>query len=124
MKPNSNTINWNWKTVSVSYACEAFNYLKDVYDSNVGGGSIGYQQIQYSQLQIGEILYLNPNQQPSTGCEVLQNGYYWFQPNDIVNKLSYFYSLSQINIVTVVDGIITAIDVCPYVPTTTTTTTI
>jgi len=120
MRPNSNTINWNWKNVSVPYACEAFNYLKDVYDSQVGGGIIGYNTMQYSQLQIGEILYY----ETGTDCNVIQNGFYWFQPNNIVNKLGYFYNLSQINIVTVLDGIITAIDICDYIPTTTSTTTL
>ena len=109
----------SWRTVSVAYACEAFNYLKNSNYPGAGSGSIGFNIIQYSQLQIGETLYLGTG----SDCGVIQNGYYWFQPNNIVNKLAYFYSLSQINIVTVVDGIITAIDVCEYVPATTTTTT-
>lgn len=118
VKPDINSIEMRWRTVSVAYACEAFNYLKNSNYPGAGSGSIGYNQIQYSQLQIGETLYF----ETGGDCRVIEDGYYWFQPNNIVNKLAYFYGLSQINIITVVNGAITAIDVCSYAPITTSTT--
>jgi len=68
--------------------------------------------IQYSSLTIGEILYALWD---NTNCEVVEDGYYWFQPNTD-NSLTYFNNIDQINVVTVVGGEITAITPYTWIP--------
>jgi hypothetical protein len=105
--------------VSVAYACDTFNYFRPVPGTGSGTG-MSYQDMQYSSLTIGEKIYRDNNE---TNCILVQDGYYWFQP-DITNPLTYFKTINQISIVTTVNGVITAIDICDYIPTTTTTTTV
>jgi hypothetical protein len=107
----------NFSNVSVAYACETFNYFRAVpVTSGSGTSFIG---MQYSTLAIGEVIYSGNN---GTNCTRVPDGFYWFQP-DITNQVTYFKNINQISIVTTVSGVITAIDVCDYVPPTTTTTT-
>jgi hypothetical protein len=103
--------------VSVAYACETFNYFRSV-PTTIGSGA-SFQDMQYSSLTIGEKIYRDNNE---TNCILVPTGYYWFQPN-ITGPVTYFKTINQINIVTIVNGVITAIDICDYVPPTTTTTT-
>jgi len=105
----------NFYFVSVEYACETFNY----YRPGTGGNAV-YWPMQYDSLTIGEVVYKFNNQ---TNCDIIPNGYYWFQPNIILSPTEYFRNINQISIVTILNGVITAIDVCDYVPPTTTTTT-
>lgn len=113
IKPNENVTTWNFKNTSVIDACNAFKYFRDNYVPEVGGGVIGYKEIQYSQLQIEEILY--DNIQSHTNCISVDDGYYWFQPNNS-NQFTYFENTNPINIVTVLNGLVSAIDSCTYVP--------
>jgi hypothetical protein len=103
--------------VSVAYACETFSYFRSVTITT--GSAASFQDMQYSSLTIGQKIYRDNNE---TNCILVPTGYYWFQPN-ITSPITYFKGIDQISIVTVVDGVITAIDVCDYVPPTTTTTT-
>jgi hypothetical protein len=84
------------------------------------GSGASYIDMQYSTLAIGEVIYNDNN---GTNCVRVANGFYWFQPN-IISPITYFKGINQISIVTTVGGVITAIDICDYVPTTTTTTTV
>ena len=68
--------------------------------------------MQYSTLAIGEIIYDNYD---GTDCTKVSNGFYWFQP-DASNPGTYFKTVNQISIVTIVNGVITAIDICDYTP--------
>jgi hypothetical protein len=112
IKPNENVASWNFKNTSAIDACNAFTYFRDNYVPGAGGG-IGYKEIQYSQLQIGEILY--DNIQSYTNCISVDDGYYWFQPTNS-NQFTYFANTNPINIVTVLNGVVSAIDPCTYVP--------
>ena len=103
--------------VSVAYACDTFSYFRSVPMTTGSGASlIG---MQYSSLTIGEKIYAGNN---GTNCNLVSTNYYWFQP-DITGPVTYFKTINQISIVTIVNGVITAIDICDYVPPTTTTTT-
>ena len=115
VKPIASSSTIDFKNTSVIDACGAFDYFRDEYDPQIGGGGMGYQEIQFGTLQVGEILYLNYNLQPSTNCDVLSNGFYWFQPNTTYS-FDYFSSTNPINIVTVLNGVVSAIDPCTYVP--------
>jgi hypothetical protein len=68
--------------------------------------------VQYSSLTVGEIIYALWD---NTNCEVVEDGYYWFQSNTD-NSLTYFNSVTQINVVTVVGGEITAITPYTWIP--------
>jgi len=103
--------------VSVVYACETFNYFRAV--PMASGTGTSNTSMQYSSLTIGQKIYAGNDE---TNCNLVPTNYYWFQP-DITSPAPYFKGINQINIVTVVSGVITAIDVCDYVPPTTTTTT-
>ena len=107
----------NFSNVSVAYACDTFNYFRSV--PIITGSGASYIDMQYSTLAIGEVIYKDNNE---TNCVRVPNGFYWFQPN-ITSPITYFKSINQISIVTTVGGVITAIDICDYVPPTTTTTT-
>ena len=107
----------NFSNVSVAYACDTFNYFRSVPMTTGSGAS--YIDMQYSTLAIGEVIYNDNN---GTNCVRVANGFYWFQPN-IISPITYFKGINQISIVTIVGGVITAIDICDYVPPTTTTTT-
>jgi hypothetical protein len=116
IKPIESSNTRDFKNTSVADACDAFNYFRTEYDPLIGGGGVGFYQMEYSQLQINEPLYLNDNiYNPSTNCILVENGYYWFQPNNI-GIFTYFANTNPINIVTVTNGLISAIDSCTYVP--------
>jgi hypothetical protein len=104
----------NFRNVSVEYACETFNYFRPGTN-----GTTAFWGIQYSFLTIGELIYLDHDQ---SNCNSTRDGYYWFQPNTDLSPPDYFRNIDQINIVTIVNGQITAINECNYIPTTTTTT--
>ena len=116
VKPNSNTANKDFRFNSHTYACTAFQELKNS-DPNIGGGLMGYSIVQYSQLLLNQPLYLNEG----TACTLVVDGNYWFQPN-MADEFDYFRSVDQINIITVSSGRITLITQCNYVPPTTSTT--
>jgi hypothetical protein len=67
--------------------------------------------MQYDTLAIGQKIYLGNN---GTNCSVVQNGNYWFQP-DTTDTTSYFKNINTIDIVTIVNGVITNINPCNYV---------
>jgi hypothetical protein len=98
---------------SVVEACDAFSYFR----SGTGGG-FSSSSIKYNSLTVGEIVY----RAYSNNCVLMNDGNFWFLPNT-ENASTYFRTTNQINIVTTVNGIITAINVCNYVPPTSTTTT-
>ena len=94
-------------SVSVIAATGAFQ----IFRTETGTETVE-DHIQYSSLTIGEILYALWD---NTNCEVVEDGYYWFQSNTD-NSLTYFNSVTQINIVTVVGGEITAITPYTWIP--------
>jgi len=109
---------WNFRTVSVVDACNAFNYY------HVGtGGSYGFTQIEINSLTIGERVYPGWS---LTSCTNISAGYYIYQPNTAINVDVYLRdpATTSVQIVTVslVGGfsVITAIDTCLYTTTTTT----
>ncbi|MCI4437652.1 MAG: hypothetical protein JHC33_12670 [Ignisphaera sp.] len=115
---NSGDPEWIFYNVSVEDACNAFNYYRD--NPETAGTGVNYWDMQYDTLNIDTLVYRYNN---GTDCTLINNGYYWFQPN-ISDITTYFKTINQISIVTIVAGYITAIDICNYIPTTTTTTTI
>lgn len=80
--------------------------------------SFGYGQ--YTTLEIGQTVYLGI----SSNCDML-SGVYWFNPSSSPGgAFNYYRDTETVAIVTLVSGVITAIDYCsPGVTTTTTSTT-
>lgn len=83
-------------------------------------GNIIYSQTEFESMIIGNITW---NEFDVTNCNVIQDGYYWYNASLGTTADAWeVYNLSCVDIVTILNGEITAIDSC--CPTTTTTTTI
>lgn len=101
----------------VPTACAAFQEFQGYEGSFVN--TLGWYAVEAEDYNIGTYLY-NFNNAPD--CSTIPDGSYWFT-TDTTSLTTYFWAQSSIQIVTVVDGFITAIDTCNVPATTTTTTT-
>lgn len=107
---------------SLSEACALWSVLKSCICSFTANSTF-YTPIEYSSLLIGNKLYASYG---DTDCtNVASEGFHFFvNTTNSVNIYSTLCALTTITIVTVnSDGVITALDSCNYVPSTTTTTT-
>lgn len=104
-----------FSNVSVQNSCENWQVFRE--DESEGGTANREGEIE--SLTIGKTAYQSFD---STECFLIPDGYYWFTWN-IGNPSTYYYTSDSIKIVTVINGIITAIDDCEYLTTTTTTST-
>lgn len=104
---------YNFSTTNPSFACTVWQGLL----TSTSSGAVGVNEAAYQSLAIGQSVFKNYG----TDCTKMENGVYWLYPGTGTDYLNYFTSQQSIVIITVNNGVITAIDDCERPATTTTT---